>query len=45
MTSQPLLELIFAVSLPAVGSAILFNLDATSSGTDIVAMILKKTPP
>ena len=42
MTSQPLLELIFAVSLPAVGSAILFNLDATSGGTDIVAMILKK---
>ena len=30
------------MSLPAVGSAILFNLDATSGGTDIVAMILKK---
>ena len=42
MTSQPLMELIFAVSLPAVGSAILFNLDASSGGTDIVAMILKK---
>ena len=42
MTSQPLLELIFAVSLPAVGSAILFNLDASSGGTDIVAMVLKK---
>ena len=36
MTSQPLLELIFAVSLPAVGSAILFNLDASSGGTDIM---------
>lgn len=42
MTSQPLMELIFAVSLPAVGSAILFNLDASSGGTDIVAMVLKK---
>ena len=42
MTSQPLMELLFAVSLPAVGSAILFNLDASSGGTDIVAMILKK---
>ena len=42
MTSQPLVELIFAVSLPAVGSAILFNLDASTGGTDIVAMILRK---
>ncbi|MEA5014546.1 MAG: YitT family protein [Candidatus Limiplasma sp.] len=42
MTSQPLLELIFSVMLPAVGSAILFNIDATSGGTDIVAMILRK---
>ena len=42
MTNQPLLELIFAVSLPAVGSAILFNLDASSGGTDIVAMVLRK---
>ena len=39
MTSQPLLELIFAVGLPAVGSAILFNMQASSGGTDIVAMI------
>lgn len=42
MTSEPLMELIFAVGFPAVGSAILFNLDASSGGTDIVAMILKK---
>ncbi|MCR5296067.1 MAG: YitT family protein [Clostridiales bacterium] len=42
MTSQPLAELLFAVGLPAVGSAILFNLDASSGGTDIIAMILKK---
>ncbi|MBQ9324675.1 MAG: YitT family protein [Clostridia bacterium] len=42
MTSQPLLELIFAVSLPAIGSAILFNVDASSGGTDIIAMIMRK---
>lgn len=42
MTSQPLVELIFAVSLPAVGSAVLFNMDASSGGTDIVAMVLRK---
>ena len=42
MTSQPLAELLFAVGLPAVGSAILFNLDASSGGTDIIAMILRK---
>ncbi|MBR2660788.1 MAG: YitT family protein [Clostridia bacterium] len=42
MTTQPLVELMFAVGLPAVGSAILFNLDASSGGTDILAMILRK---
>lgn len=42
MTSQPVLELIFAVGLPAVGSAILFNVDASSGGTDIIAMLVKK---
>ncbi len=41
-TDQPLLELCFAIMLPAVGSALLFNNDASSGGTDIVAMILKK---
>jgi len=42
MTTQPLLELIFAVGLPAIGSAILFNIQGSSGGTDIVAMILRK---
>ncbi len=41
-TDQPLLELFFAIMLPAVGSALLFNCNASSGGTDIVAMILKK---
>jgi len=42
LTTQPLLELIFAVALPAVGSAILFNCEASSGGTDVVAMLLRK---
>ena len=41
-TSEPMLELFFAILLPALGSALLFNIDASSGGTDIVAMILKK---
>lgn len=41
LTNQPLLELIFAVTFPAIGSAIMFNMQASSGGTDIVAMILK----
>ena len=42
MTSQPLLELVFAVALPAIGSAMLFNIGASSGGTDIVAMVVKR---
>lgn len=42
LTDQPLLELIFATLLPAVSAALLFNIGASSGGTDIVAMILKK---
>ena len=42
ITDEPLLELIFAIALPSLGSAILFNLDASTGGTDIVAMILRK---
>ena len=41
-TDQPMLELMFAVALPALGSAILFNIGASSGGTDIIAMIMKK---
>ena len=42
LTNQPVLELMFAIAVPAFGSAILFNMGASSGGTDIVAMILKK---
>lgn len=42
LTNEPMLELCFAIALPALGSAILFNIGASSGGTDITAMILKK---
>ena len=42
LTNEPLLELIFAILLPALGSAILFNIGASSGGTDVIAMVLKK---
>lgn len=41
-TDQKFLELVYAILLTAAGSAILFNEGASSGGTDIVAMILKK---
>lgn len=42
ITDEPVLELIFAIMLPAVSSAILFNIGASSGGTDNLAMIFKK---
>lgn len=42
ITQEPLLELAFAVMFPALGSAILFNIGASTGGTDVVAMLLKK---
>lgn len=42
LTEQPVLELVFAIAMPAVSSAILFNMGASSGGTDIIAMVLKK---
>lgn len=41
-TDQPLLELIYAIMLTAAGSAIIFSQEASSGGTDIIALILKK---
>ena len=41
-TSEPVLELLFAIFLPAVGSSLLFSTGASTGGTDIVAMIIKK---
>lgn len=42
LTGQKTLELFFAVILPSLGSAILFNLQSSTGGTDILAMILKR---
>lgn len=42
LTTQPVLELAFAVILPSIGAAILFNIGASTGGTDVVAMLLKK---
>lgn len=42
LTDEPFLELVFGVAIPAIGSAILFSARASSGGTDIVAMILRK---
>ncbi|MBQ4516704.1 MAG: YitT family protein [Clostridia bacterium] len=42
LTDQPLLELVYAMLLTSAGSAILFNNNASTGGTDIVALILKK---
>jgi len=42
VSDQPLLELIYAMLLTAIGSAIIFHAGASSGGTDIVALILKK---
>ena len=41
-TDEKMLELFFAVFIPSLGSAILFNMDASTGGSEIVAMILKK---
>lgn len=42
LTTQPTLELMFAVLLPGIGAAMLFHIGASTGGTDIVAMILRK---
>ena len=42
LTHDVFLELCFAVILPAVGAAMVFNVGASTGGTDIVAMSLHK---
>ncbi len=42
LTDQPMLELAFAIALPSLGSAVLFNIGSSSGGTDVIAMIMKK---
>ncbi len=42
LTEYPTLELVYAVLLTGIGSAIIFRCRASSGGTDIIALILKK---
>ncbi len=41
-TNNTLLELVFAIMLPAIGTAMMFNVDSSTGGTDIIAQIIKK---
>ena len=42
LTNQPFMELVYAMLLTSIGSAMIFNSNASSGGTDIAALILKK---
>lgn len=42
LSDQPFLELIYAMLLTSIGSAMIFNNDGSAGGTDIIALILKK---
>ena len=42
LSSEPLLELFYAMLLTSIGSAMIFNAGSSSGGTDIMALILKK---
>ncbi len=42
LTDQPFLEMVYAILLFGVGGALVFNCGASSGGTDIIALILKK---
>lgn len=42
LTNETTLELLYAIALPAIASALLFYENASGGGTDIIAMILRK---
>lgn len=42
LTDEPLLNMIFAITIPAIASAMLFNISASAGGTDITAAIFNK---
>ncbi len=42
LSDQPFLELVYAMLLTSIGSAMIFNAGSSSGGTDIMALILKK---
>ena len=41
-SNEPILNLLFAIALPSIGSALLFQIGASSGGTDVLAMLVKK---
>ena len=42
LTDQPLMELVYAMLLTSIGSAMIFFRQGSTGGTDIVALIIKK---
>lgn len=42
LSDQPFLELVYAMLLTSIGSAMIFNAGGSAGGTDITALILKK---
>lgn len=42
LTNDAMLELFFAIALPAVGAAIVFDQNSSTGGTDIIAKILSR---
>ena len=42
LSDEPFLELVYAMLLTSVGSAMIFNSQSSSGGTDIIALIMKK---
>ena len=42
ITGDMMIELVFGILFPAIGSAIIFNQDASTGGTDIIAKLLCK---
>ena len=42
LSNQPMLDLLFAIALPAIASALLFHVGSSSGGTDVIALIVEK---
>lgn len=42
LSEEPFLELVYAMLLTSIGSAMIFNSKGSSGGTDIIALIMKK---
>lgn len=42
LTDEPLLNMVFAIALPGIGAALLFNMQASGGGTDIIAALINR---